>query len=168
MAWRKIADDAPDFVSRSLTPRQRRFVEQYVYGDRAYEAKPCADLAGYSAKDVAAGSRLIRLPQIQEEIRRLILTRRVKWNFEQNDVENVHATIAFDPREHDKGGPTRRERMEAAMNLARMRGWLLERSQVDVGPNLADLLARAGKIEEALPPATPPERLKLVANNDAT
>lgn len=143
-----------------LTPKQRRFCEEYCYGERAYEIFHAAERAGY--KGGSTGYRVIRLKVVQDEIQRLLLTRRLKWKYQKADLENVHATIAFDPREPAKGGPSNIERMKAAVHLAQLNGWLIERTQHEVGPNLAELLAQAGRIEATMPKPEVPERLKLL------
>lgn len=144
-----------------LNPRQAYFCRLYVYSEDAYQAKACAQKAGYSEKDPAAGWRLLRLPQVQAEIRRLSIARLIDWHLEQKDVESVAASIMLDPREEKAGGPTRMERLQAIDRIITLRGWKVDKTlHADV--SLQQLLEAVRGRPAPEPPESLPEHLRLI------
>ena len=89
---------------RPMTPRQHRFVEEYLVGLNATQA---ARRAGYSAKSAAGrGSRLLRNPAVAAAIEKAQDLRAARTQVSADRVVTELAKVAFgDPRRLFSWGP---------------------------------------------------------------
>lgn len=143
-------------IEPRLTPRQRRFVDEYLVDLNALQA---AQRAGFSQRDRAAGHRLLNVPHVYAEIQRRMLARQVRLEVTGDNIRYGFAAIAWDPREEAAGGPSHGERIMALRELGRLHGLYIEK-HVFTGATLEQLLAMANERAKALPIEQPPERLR--------
>ena len=89
---------------RKLTPKQRRFVDEYLVDLNATQA---AIRAGYSRKTAASiGEENLRKPEIQAAIQEAMKARQERTEVTQDSVVKELARIAFgDPRNVMTWGP---------------------------------------------------------------
>lgn len=142
---------------KRLTPRQKRFVDEYLLDLNALGA---AHRAGFSENDRGIGSRLLYTAHVYAEIQRRLLDRRVRLEVTGDNIRWGFAAIAWDPREEADGGPSFTERIQALRELGRLHGLYIEK-HVFTGATLEQLLAMADEKAKALPKPEPPERLRL-------
>ena len=105
---------------RSMTPRQHRFVEEYLVDLNATQA---ARRAGYSAKSAAGrGSRLLRNPAVAAAIEKAQDQRAARTQVSADRVVTELAKVAFgDPRRLFSWGPAGIELRDVDFGLIRPR-----------------------------------------------
>lgn len=124
-------------ITKALTPREQRFVAEYLVD---FKAGPAAVRAGYSQKSYAIASRILIRSHVADEIKHRCLAIQVKLSIDADDVKRGIARIATDPRNSDDGGPTHSERLAAWRELGKLLGMYIERTQVSGTLTLDQLL----------------------------
>lgn len=125
---------------KSLSPQQRRFVDEYLID---FNAQHAADRAGYSTRSAGVGTRLQHDPHIAAEIQRRCLAVQVRLEMNGDDIRRGFARIATDPRGVIDGGPSFEARISALRELGKLLGLYTSKIEVRGSITLVDLLAAA-------------------------
>jgi len=134
---------------KRLSPRHRRFVEEYLID---FNATRAAERAGFSITNKSIGLNLTRNPEISDLIRKRCLDVQVRLEMSGDDIRRGFARIATDPRSPLEGGPNYTERIAALRELGKLLGLYTQKLEVRGSITLVDLLAHVDEKAKTLPP----------------
>lgn len=162
-------------MTAKLTHRQRAFVDAYT-GAAIGNATEAARMAGYKGNDrtlAVTGAKNLTKPAVREAIRAAEMETRSRAIADREEIQELLTSIArgegTEPHVLQSGvvvlaGPTFAVRAAAAMSLAKMRGYVIDRIEVKAADQMRTQLER---LQRRMPPFAFEELLEALAEGDA-